>query len=272
MGISALAVFALSITIYALPVWLVIHLVQLVDAVRTARERGPAPIWLRVLMGNAWIAFLVLARIFVVEAFKIPASSMSPTLLVGDHIFIRKYSRTPAHGDVIVFRQPCTPDRDYIKRVVAVGGEFVEIRDDILYINGTPIERSPIGPMSYEDFDDIDWRWYTRDAMAVRETFGGTTYTVLQAGSRGTRDFPQFDEFPQCPNGERVGTIRPSRVGQQYLVPEGYVFVLGDNRGNSNDSRYWGPVPVAAIKGKAVGIWHSAGPTGERWSRFGGVR
>lgn len=171
-------------------------------------------------------------RTFFLQAFKIPSSSMEPTLLVGDHILVNKFIygiripivgvkffefHKPQRGDVIVFIYPQNPKKDFIKRVIAVGGEKVQIKGTTVYINDRPIE-DPWGV----------WR---------------------RAGPR--RDF---------------GPV---------VVPEGYLFVLGDNRDNSMDSRYWGFVPLRDVLGKAFIIYWSWNGKAKgilekvRWSRIG---
>ena len=257
------------------------------------------------------IAFVL--RFFVIEAFKIPSSSMYPTLEIGDHIFVNKFIygvrlpwtttklfelREPKRGEVIVFVMPCEPERDYIKRVVALGGDTVEVRCNVVFVNGTavPTELIQGRGCEYEDHDDVTGRWQFRACSRYRETVEGDTYDTFHDGDRplrderkvaaggltagDDRDFPKLDGAhfpPSCstnPDGtalvaknQKRGQIVATRVDlphsaaceQQlhYVVPEGHVFVMGDNRANSNDSRYWGSVPIANIKGKALFIWLS---------------
>jgi signal peptidase I len=195
-------------------------------------------------------------RAFVVEAFKIPSGSMIPTLQVGDHIFVNKFIygvrlpfakdvkfwmdyRTPRRGEVIVFVYPKEPDKDFIKRIVAVEGDTVEVRDDVVYVNGKPVPRAKIdGDCRYEDLIEESGVWQEKRCEAWRETVEGNSYTVV------------FDK-----NGGMHSS--PSRA---QVVPPHSVFVMGDNRDNSHDSRYWGFVPFDHIKGKAMVIWFSAGP------------
>jgi signal peptidase I len=181
-------------------------------------------------------------RTFVVQAFKIPSGSMLPTLEIGDHILVNKFLygprlevpltqlsfgrlpglRPPAPGDVIVFVNPRNPSLDFIKRVIAVGGQTVEIRDRQVYVDGklSP-PPSPLSKMS--------------PCLPAEPPFA----------------------WP------RTG---PESCGP-YTVPEDQVFVMGDNRGSSYDSRAWGPVPVANIKGRALIIyWSWDGP--DRWVRW----
>ena len=178
------------------------------------------------------VLLALLIRTFVVQAFKIPSGSMIPTLLVGDHILVNKFLyrfRDPARGDVVVFKFPVDETRDFIKRVIGVGGEDVYIKDQRIYINCRPPEPScrPI---------DDPWGKY-------EQRFGPQTT-------------------------ESFGPVH---------VPPGSYFVMGDNRNNSQDSRYWGFVRRDKIKGRAFLIYwswdseHEDRPLWERvrWSRLG---
>jgi signal peptidase I len=257
------------------------------------------------------IAFIL--RFFVIEAFKIPSSSMYPTLEIGDHIFVNKFIygvrlpwtttklfevRKPERGEVIVFIQPCEPERDYIKRVVALENDTVEVRCSVVYVNGKAVPNTLVQEdgCEYEDHDDIANRWLIRACSRYSETVNGDTYDTFHDADRPMRDerkvaaggltsghdrdFPKLDGArfpPSCsrnPDGtafvaknQATGEIVETRAHlphtaaceQQlhYVVPAGHVFVMGDNRANSNDSRYWGSVPIENIKGKALFIWLS---------------
>jgi signal peptidase I len=216
------------------------------------------------------VAVLValLLRAFVVEAFKIPSGSMIPTLEVGDHIFVNKFIyglripftkikffewRKPRRGEVVVFIYPTDPDKDFIKRIVAVEGDRVEVRKDILYVNGDKVaqERLP-GLWSYYDLvNERSGIWDEKVAIRVAEQLGEASYvTIHEPHPSFSGDFPDHDGA--------------------YVVPPHHVFVLGDNRNNSHDSRFWGPVPHENIKGKAMVVWWSSGgPDGVRWERLG---
>lgn len=171
-------------------------------------------------------------RTFVVQAFKIPSSSMEPTLLVGDHILVSKFIygipvpftgikllplRKPERGDIIVFRFPGDKSKDYIKRVIGVEGDTIEVIDKKVYINGRPFE-DPYGV-------HLDPLVFPR-GMEVRDNFG------------------------------------------PFTVPEGSVFVMGDNRDRSYDSRYWGVVRLEEIKGRAFIIYWSWN-SNDHWVRWG---
>lgn len=174
-------------------------------------------------------------RAFFVQAYKIPSSSMEPTLLVGDHLLVLKCAYgirmpligkylvrygEPHRGDIVVFVYPRDPRKDFIKRVIALPGERVQIVDKKIFVNGRPLE-DPWG--------------YWSEAITFRPNFGPVT------------------------------------------VPEGHYFVLGDNRDNSMDSRFWGFVPEDYLLGKALVIYWSWNSRAEdiyhkvRWWRFGKV-
>jgi signal peptidase I len=189
----------------------------------------------------------LLVRLTLAAAFQMPSGSMVPTLLVGDHMFVSKGRSDVARGDVIVFEFPPDRSTDYVKRVVAVGGDTVEIDGaGVVSINGAPLAHEPIdAPCEYRD--DSAHAPDPPDACTlVRETNAGRSYTIML-----TPDHPAMDH-------------------PRTTVPPGSLFVLGDNRDNSYDSRRWGFVPVDHVKGKATVIWWSQGPqAGVRWSRVG---
>jgi len=302
----------------------------LVDELIPRRQKSLARDYLESI-GVAVLAALVL-KAFVIEAFKIPSSSMNPTLEIGDHIFVSKlpygirlpwsddplltFGR-PDRGEVIVFTYPCDPSRDYIKRVLAVAGDTVEVRCNVVYVNGAPLASELVEEQgcTYEDHDESEGRWFTETCSRYHETVGDVTYATFHAADRprldrlrarggfahpGERDFPTLGGPrvpPTCarnPDGEalvaknqRPGALvelrtssasaaRPSSDGLDvepsrepgarpgpcepqlhYVVPEGHVFVMGDNRANSNDSRVWGSVPIENVKGRASFVWLS---------------
>jgi signal peptidase I len=284
-------------------------------------------------------------RAFVIEAFKIPSSSMYPTLEIGDHIFVNKFIygvripftstkllelRSPKRGEVIVFIQPCQPERDYIKRVIATGGDTVEVRCNVVHVNGEAIpgalteeaippqllldKKLPVEQLAghgcwYEDREEGQTEWTRKACARYRETVDGLAYDTYHDPERperdadkqhhalagDTKDFPEPGEPLSCSNlkppneGGPAENQNPGRIvttkdpqfmpkcepQRHYVVPEGHVFVMGDNRNNSNDSRYWGSVPIENIKGKALFIWLSYRDWGLlnwseiRWPRIG---
>jgi len=187
------------------------------------------------------ILLLVLViRSFIVEPFRIPSQSMMPTLLVGDFILVNKYSYglrlpvlntkildlgSPKTGDVIVFRYPEDPSVDYIKRVVGVPGDHVAYRNKVLTINGKEVPQQPDGVY----LGDGGGAGMTGASLRL-ENLGGVTHNILIRNDDIAGDF-------------------------DYYVPKGQYFVMGDNRDNSRDSRYWGTVPDGNLVGKAYMIW-----------------
>ena len=186
------------------------------------------------------ILAVLLLRSFLVEPFRIPSGSMMPTLLVGDFILVNKYTYglrlpvlnskilelgEPERGDVVVFRYPKDPSVDYIKRVVGVPGDTIGYFDKVVYVNGKPAGEVPAG------------------------VYVGTGSGVSMSGaSRRTEQLgDQQHEILVMPRA-------PGLEGE-YIVREGEYFVMGDNRDNSNDSRFWGAVPEANLVGKAFRIW-----------------
>jgi signal peptidase I len=195
------------------------------------------------------LVLALIIRAFVIQAFKIPSSSMEDTLLIGDHLLVSKFAYgvqvpRPAiisvlgvkipffettlkpvwgsieRGDIVVFRFPGDRFKDYIKRVVALPGDRLLIKDAVVYINGERV----VEP-----------------------------YTVFKG--------------PSVPGAELINNYGP------FVVPEGQIFVMGDNRDRSYDSRFWGLVDISEIKGKAMILYWSRDPgSGEvRFSRFGDV-
>lgn len=188
-----------------------------------------------------------LLKQFVVESFKHPSGSMIPTLMVGDHFFVRKLRYQPHRGDVVVFHYSKDEEKRYVKRIVAVGGDKIAVRDDVIYLNGSPIARRKLSERcTYQDFDQTADEWTTRDCIAFEEQLGDLRYRVIQ-------DIEAWDP--------------PDTEEQE--VPPGHVFLLGDNRAHSHDSRIFGAVAVNKLVGQAESIWWSWGPDGVRWERVG---
>jgi signal peptidase I len=212
------------------------------------------------------ILIVFLLRSFLVEPFKIPSSSMVPTLLVGDFILVNKFTYgirlpvankkivelgSPKRGDVMVFRYPDDPSLDYIKRVVALPGDRLEYRNKRLIINGQP------APM--KQLDDYLSRERMQFSRRFVETLDGTPHEILID-----------DDAPAAvvPTRTAGGNCNYNTTGLACTVPPGHYFVMGDNRDNSSDSRVWGFVPDENIVGKAFFIWLNLSDLG----RFGAFR
>ena len=200
------------------------------------------------------IAVFVL-RSFLFEPFKIPSGSMIPTLLVGDLILVNKYTyglrlpvlntkltngTPPARGDVMVFRYPPKPSLDYIKRVVGVPGDEVAYLNKKLTINGQPVSKTVVP----EFFDEDAMRYFKQ----FEEELGGKRHRLLNDDDRPAF-IPGVEDFPFKQN------CRYSVEGVTCRVPQGHYFMMGDNRDNSLDSRYWGFVPDRNIVGRAFLVW-----------------
>jgi signal peptidase I len=174
------------------------------------------------------VVFATFARTFVIQAFKIPSGSMEQNLLIGDHILVNKFIYGPVlsplerrflpirqvkRGDIVVFKYPKDPERDFIKRCMGLPGDSIEVLDKRLFVNGRLVH-------------DEDYTYHTDDRILPRMPFTGDS-------------FSNRDNF-----GPRA-------------VPPGHYFCMGDNRDNSNDSRFWGEVPESNLKGRAFMIYWS---------------
>jgi len=183
---------------------------------------------------------VLILRSFIFEPFKIPSASMMPTLLIGDFILVNKYdyglrlpvlhdkiieNKTPERGDIVVFRYPQDPSIPFIKRVVGLPGDIISYYDKTLYINDISVTQVLNGRYNAHGAG------YMMDGVSLRiENLGDIKHEIL---------------------------INPDRRSQELetRVPEGHYFVLGDNRDNSKDSRFWGFVPDENLVGRAFMIW-----------------
>ncbi len=189
------------------------------------------------------IVFIVLIlRSFIAEPFRIPSGSMMPTLLIGDFILVNKYTygirlpvlntkivevNEPERGDIVVFRFPKQPEIDYIKRVVGLPGDRVEYQHKKVFINGKPIKQVSLGR-----YQGVGQGVNMTGAEHLVEDLTGVEHSILIKHGLPT-------------------------LNGVFTVPKGHYFVMGDNRDNSNDSRYWGTVPEENLVGKAFFIWMS---------------
>lgn len=200
--------------------------------------------------------FVLVLRSFIVEPFRIPSASMMPTLLIGDFILVNKYdygirlpvlnlmvipNKTPQRGDIVVFRYPLDPKIPFIKRVVGLPGDHIAYYDKTLYINGTPMQQ-----LVLETYEGNGSGKIMNGASHRVEDLGSLRHNMLTDMAIYSRDF-------------------------EGIVPVGHYFVLGDNRDNSKDSRYWGFVPDANLIGRAFMIWMNWDPKnrGIAWDRIG---
>jgi signal peptidase I len=219
--------------------------------------------------GPALLTVLVI-RSVVAEPFRIPSGSMVPTLEIGDYILVSKFAYgvhfpfthykivplgQPEHGDIIVFKYPEDPSIDYIKRVVGLPGDQIMVRDNVLYVNTVKQEKQYL-----DRYQFVDDNCQPEGAKLYQEDLDGTRHLILNS----------------------MGYAMPLSEYGPTTVATDSVFVMGDNRDNSSDSRRWGTVPMQNIKGKALVVWLSydhceGGSVGPfrlghlRLSRFGTV-
>ncbi|GMQ79768.1 MAG: signal peptidase I [Thermodesulfobacteriota bacterium] len=204
------------------------------DDIRTKKKSGLRENIEAILVAVVLALFI---RTFVIQAFKIPSGSMKQTLLVGDHILVNKFIygvkvpflqttivpiTNPKHGDIVVFKFPEDPSKDFIKRVIGVAGDVIEVRDKQIYVN----------------------------SKLLNHDFGIHTDSYI---------------FPS--------SVQPRDNFGPVVVPEKSLFVMGDNRDQSYDSRFWGFVDMKAVKGKALIIYWSWDKEnfGVRWNRIGHI-
>jgi signal peptidase I len=199
---------------------------------------------------------VLLLRSFAVEPFRIPSGSMMPTLQDGDFILVHKYQYglrlpvldtkvvdlgSPERGDVVVFRYPVDPAIPFIKRIVGLPGDTIEYRNKTLFLNGKEVEQTKI-----------------------------STYLGAGSGSDATGSIHYLESLPGRPHDILVNPRFSGRTDGRTEVPEGHYFVLGDNRDNSQDSRYWGFVPDENLIGRAFMIWFNWDwGHGRDWGRVG---
>lgn len=195
------------------------------------------------------LAVVWVLRSFIAEPFTIPSGSMIPTLDVGDYVLVNKFAYgirlpvlgtkiiplgEPQRGDVMVFRFPAQPSINYIKRVIGLPGDLVESRNEVLYINGVEAARE-LQPARAEAAPE--------EAIYLEQLGDHRHFTREEAG------------------------MQPAGSEWRYTVPDGSYFMMGDNRDNSNDSRFWGPVSEQLIVGRAFYIWLHKQP-GLHWPTF----
>ena len=203
------------------------------------------------------LLIVFLLRSFLYEPFRIPSGSLEPTLLTGDFILVNKYdygvrlpvihkklmgSGEPKRGDIMVFRWPANPSIDFIKRVIGLPGDHISYVNKELTVNGQKISQAFL--QNSKTLDDRGGEW---QAIEKQEDLLGIKHHIYIDPAKSSRDY------------------------QDIVVPDDMYFVMGDNRDDSADSRYWGFVPEKNIVGKAVLVWMSwdNSKTRVRWNRIG---
>ncbi len=226
------------------------------------------------------IVIVLGVRSFLFEPFRIPSDSMMPTLLDGDFIFVNKFAYglrlpvantkvvpigDPQRGDVIVFRTPRDPSINYIKRLVGLPNDHIEVRGDAIWVNGVAQQARPTGLFTedacYQNFQEAE------------EQLGTHLHRVMVCPGDVGHSYCGKRTLNVCAGTAlTAGPLHGATADFETTVPPGYYFFMGDNRDNSQDSRFpqLGLVPEANIVGKAVRIWLNIGNgAGPEWHRFG---
>lgn len=244
---------------------LLIWLVAIIDSYYIAKHTRPD---YELKEYNRWYVYVIYIFIITVcsnriawgaksnllEAFRVPTLSMFPTIEYHDRFLANKIvyrDDDPKRGDVIVFISPENRKDNYVKRVVAVAGDTVEMKDNQLFINGEKLERESRGRITYVDKDSNN-KEATVEGELLIEKNGQAEYTIFLGDTYNSKEFPD----------DRRADFRETKI------PKNHCFVLGDNRNLSMDSRHFGPVPLATVKGRAEYLYWPA----KDWSRFGSIK
>jgi len=245
------------------------------------------------------IAFVLILRSFLWEPFQIPSGSMMPTLLDGDFILVNKFNYglrdpvvrnkfieigLPERGDVVVFKYPNEPQVDYIKRVIGLPGDRIIYRNKSLYIKKACKESDSKCPEFEQIIQEFKHKYERKtDSSSLQQysskMFDKTHDILIDSNVSAQLQAQSFCRHARAVVCQQAGTQR-----DEYIVPEGHYFVMGDNRDNSLDGRFWGFVPEENLVGEAVAIWMSFDfdrdpesflprwlPTNVRFERLGGI-
>jgi signal peptidase I len=214
---------------HGLLVLVALHVLAPLDLFVSSFFRLAQPPWGRSASGAATLAAIMFISVTAVHAlylrpFRVPSFAMLPTVEQDEQILVNRFNSAPSPGDLVVFRFPRDHKKTFVMRTIAVGGDTVAVRKGVIFLNGQPLEEHTVGTRSW----------------------GSTSYTIAQATLPGGRTF-DIARDPRRP----VARDFPDE-GDSFVVPEGHLFVLGDNRDNSHDSRYWGSVAPGDIVGTVV--------------------
>ena len=242
-------------------------IIWLVDLIALKKNRAAAsgePVLVEMARSFFPVILIVfLLRSFLYEPFKIPSGSMVPSLLVGDFILVNKYTygvrlpvinkkivdvNLPKRSDVMVFRYPENPSKDFIKRVVGLPGDTISYKNKQLSINGQLVVQEKAG-----FFTEVDERMNMRQFEKFSEKLGDKPHMMMVDPRASSINLGGVREFPNKNN------CAYNEEGMTCKVPAGHYFMMGDSRDNSDDGRYWGFVPEQNIVGKAVLIWMNFG-------------
>ncbi|MEW6734601.1 MAG: signal peptidase I [Acidobacteriota bacterium] len=199
---------------------------------------------------------------FIVQAVKVPTGSMLNTILVGDHLLVNKFifgkdgmmidkimpHRPIRRGDIIVFKYPRDPDTNYVKRVIGLPGETIEVKGTRVYVNGQELPEQRVIAEQHRTPTDIVDNDAPLDILNAEEPVEGASYKVYY--SEGSEE-SDFDPVQKQLTGQEFA------VGKPFTLPANEYFVMGDNRDNSQDSRYWGTVPRDNVVGRALMVYWS---------------
>lgn len=242
--------------------------IWLVDALFFARKRQPqygpdGKLKLPLLVDYSRsffpvLLFVLIIRSFLFQPFRVPTGSLEPTVIPGDFLVVNMFDYglrlpvwhnkilkvgEPKRGDIMLFRWPVDEHLDFVKRVIGLPGDRISYINKVFYINGVPAKQTPIGTATDTDDNGI----YTWPVQVVEEDLNGVKHKIYLRSDRPAEDFKDL------------------------VVPPGHYLMVGDNRDNSNDGRYWGFVPENNIIGKALYVWLSWNSEHHkiRWDRFG---
>jgi signal peptidase I len=209
------------------------------------------------------VVLALVIRQFIIQAFKIPSGSMIPTLQIGDHLLVNKLLyrfRDPVRGEIVVFKFPRDREQDFIKRVIGLPGEEVALEDGELFIDGKRVEDSSAwyesGSLAGDERDFAPFRVPVKGDTIRLDSDRRELYGYLVANELGITGRAKVDQFVKELVARGSLVVDGKKVAN-WVVRNDYLFVMGDNRDNSYDSRFWGPVDTGNVVGKAMILYWS---------------